>query len=177
MSPKRSQAGFSLLETVFAILILSFGVLALAAVFGQGMMRMNTAQYDYIAQQKAAEAIETIFTARDTRVLTWAQIQNVGGAGGGIFLVGPQPMLDPGPDGLVGTGDDDPTQPDAIIKPGPNGIMGTAQDVKVPLTFMTRQIQIQDIAPNLRQITVTIQYNVTSISRTVTVISYISSFA
>lgn len=176
---KRTQAGFTLIETMIAIVVLSFGVLALAAVYTQGLAYMNMAEFDYIAQQKAAEALETIFTARDTHLLTWPQIRNGDGApGNGVFLTGQRPLLDPGPDGLVGTLDDDATRPDSIIvNPGPDKVMGTADDVILPLTMFTREIQIVDIGPNLRQITVIIRYTSVIMPRQYTLVSYISSFA
>ena len=98
---------------MISIVILSFGVLSLAAVYAQGIMYASLTQYDYIAEKKAEEAVETIFTARDTKILTWAQIQNV--STGGVFIDGARPLLDPGPDGLVGTADDNSALPDSII--------------------------------------------------------------
>ncbi len=171
--------GFSLLETVVAIAVLSFGVLALAAVYTQGVTYMGSAQLDYIAQQKAAEAIETVFTARDTKVLTWNQIRNGDGApGNGVFLIGPQPLLDPGPDGLVGTRDDDANNPDRIVVgPGPDKILGTSDDEVLTLNFMTREIQIADLAPNLRQVTVIMRFQVGKVQRQLNLVSYISAFA
>ncbi len=82
----RVQAGFSLLETMISIVVLSFGVLTVAAVFTQGLAYMDTAQYDFIAQQKAAEAIETVFTSRDTKVLTWNQIRNTSFCNGAVWV-------------------------------------------------------------------------------------------
>lgn len=96
----RKAAGFTLIEAMISIVILAFGVLSLAAVYAQGIMYTTMSQYNYIAEKKAEEAVETIFTSRDTKVLTWAQIANV--SQGGVFKDGPQPLLDPGPDGLVG---------------------------------------------------------------------------
>lgn len=172
------QTGFTLLETAIAILVLAAGVLTLASVFIQGLDLMGRGQFDFIAQQKAAQAIETIFTARDTKVLTWDQIRNVGGPGGnGVFLNGPQAMVDPGPDGLVGTADDDTTKPDRITTPGPDNVLGTGDDVVIVLRDFTREIQITDIAPNLRQITVTIRYGIGRAVRQLTLVSYISAFA
>ena len=175
----RLPAGFTLIEAMISIVILSFGVLSLAAVYAQGIMYASLTQYDYIAEKKAEEAVETIFTARDTKVLTWAQIQNV--AQGGVFINGPQPLLDPGADGLVGTADDNVNLPDSIIiGPGPDGILGTADDVVVNLNpWMKRTIDITAVTgeANLRQITVTINYQVGKIQRTYTLISYISAFA
>jgi type II secretory pathway pseudopilin PulG len=175
----RQLAGFTLIEAMMSIIILSFGVLSLAAVYAQGIMYASLTQYDYIAEKKAEEAVETIFTARDTKILTWAQIQNV--STGGVFIDGAQPLLDPGPDGLVGTADDNTALPDSIIVgPGPDGKLGTADDVVVNLNpWMTRTIAMAPVTSeaNLRQITITINYQVGRIKRTYTLISYISAFA
>jgi len=175
----RQLAGFTLIEAMISIVILSFGVLSLAAVYAQGIMFASLTQYDYIAEKKAEEAIETIFTARDTKILTWAQIQNV--STGGVFIDGAQPLLDPGPDGLVGTADDNAALPDSIIiGPGVDGKLGTADDVVVNLNpWMTRTIAMTPVTgeTNLRQITITINYRVGRITRTYTLISYISTFA
>jgi type II secretory pathway pseudopilin PulG len=175
----RHPAGFTLIEAMISIIILSFGVLSLAAVYAQGIMYATLTQYDYIAEKKAEEAVETIFTARDTKILTWAQIQNV--AQSGVFLGGPQPLLDPGPDGLVGTADDNASLPDSIIiGPGPDGILGTADDKVVNLNpWMTRTIAISAVTGelSLRQITITINYRVGRMQRAYTLISYISAFA
>jgi len=175
----RLPAGFTLIEAMISIIILSFGVLSLAAIYAQGIMYASLTQYDYIAEKKAEEAVETIFTARDTKVLTWAQIQNT--AQGGVFLGGPQPLLDPGADGLVGTADDNAALPDSIIiGPGADGVLGTADDKVVNLNpWMTRTIAIAAVTgeANLRQITVTINYRMGRIQRTYTLISYISPFA
>jgi len=172
-------AGFTLIEAMISIVILSFGVLSLAAVYAQGIMYASLTQYDYIAEKKAEEAVETIFTARDTKVLTWVQIQNV--STGGVFVDGAQPLLDPGADGLVGTADDNVNLPDSIIiGPGADGKLGTADDVVVNLNpWMTRTIAIVPVTAetNLRQITITIKYQMGRIKRTYTLISYISAFA
>ncbi|MHB8500080.1 MAG: type IV pilus modification PilV family protein [Candidatus Acidiferrales bacterium] len=175
----RHPAGFTLIEAMISIVILSFGVLSLAAVYAQGIMFSSLSQYNYIAEKKAEEAVETIFTARDTKVLTWAQIQNV--STGGVFIDGPRPLLDPGPDGLVGTADDNALLPDTIIiGPGADGILGTADDTVVNLnSVMTRTIAITAVVgeTNLRQITITINYRFGRIQSTYTLISYISAFA
>jgi len=175
----RPAAGFTLLEALIAMLVLSFGVLSLAAVYAQGIMYASLTQYDYIAEKKAEEAVETIFTSRDTKLLTWAQINNV--SQGGVFLDGAQPLLDPGPDGLVGTADDNANLPDSIIiGPGPDGVLGTADDVVVNLNpWMTRTIAMAPVTgeTNLRQITVTINYKIGSIQRSYTLVSFISAFA
>jgi type II secretory pathway pseudopilin PulG len=178
------QRGFTMIEALISIMVLSFGVLSLAAVYAQGIYFASLTQYDYIAEKKAEQAVEAIFTARDNSTLSWTQIQNV--SSGGVFVPGPQPMLQPGPDGLVGTAAD-AGSPDELIVIGPNssGQIGTAGDQTVDLNpWMTRSIDITPVLdaagnnePNLRQITITIQYHVGQMQRTHTLISYISSFA
>jgi type II secretory pathway pseudopilin PulG len=177
------QTGFTLLEAMVAITILSFGILSLAAVYAQGIQVANMTQLDYIAEKKAEEAVETIFAARDSKVLAWTNVRNVTGSGGandGVFLVGPRPLLAAGPDGLYGTADDVTAQPDVvIIGPGPDKILGTADDIVMPLTNMTRTIVIVDVPgeSGLRQITITMNYTAGKMYRQYTLISYIAQFS
>jgi type II secretory pathway pseudopilin PulG len=157
---RTEQQGFALLETLIAIVVLMIGLLAVLATFALAIGNTTTVQYDSVARQKAAEAMESIFTARQTSQITFDKIQNVG-AGNGIFIVGFNPMTDPGPDGLDGTGDDVAATP--IRLPGRSGVItNTAQDVLVDLGNFTRQIQIVDVPanPNVRQITVSVRYPV-----------------
>lgn len=168
----------TLLETMIATLILAVGVAAVAAVYSQGLMYMGSSQDDLIAREKAAEAIESVFTARDTKILTWAQIRNVrgaSGADGGVFIDGPLPINDPGPDGLVNTADDGALQ--NIVLPGPDGLLGTADDVFVPLAKFTREIQIRDAGTNLRQVKVIMTYRSGRLQRSYTLTTYISPFS
>jgi type II secretory pathway pseudopilin PulG len=155
------QQGFALLETLIAIVILMIGLLAVLATFAMALSNTNSVQLDSIARQKATEALESIFTARQTSQITFASIQNVG-AGTGIFAAGFNPMTDPGPDGLDGTGDDVPAVP--VRLPGRSGVITGASppDVLVDLSNFTRQIQITNVAgnPNVRQIIVTVRYPV-----------------
>jgi type II secretory pathway pseudopilin PulG len=175
----RHLAGFTLIEAMISIFVLSFGVLSLAAVYAQGIFYASLSQYDYVAEKKAEQAVEAIFTARDIKQLTWSSIQNV--SNNGVFLNGPQPILIPGSDGLVGTVTDEGSTDEYItIGPGPDGILGTADDITVNLNpWMTRTITIAPVTgeTNLRLITVTINYQVGKLNRTYTLISYISAFA
>jgi type II secretory pathway pseudopilin PulG len=175
---RQSVLGFTLLETMVATAVLAFGVLALAAMLANGLAYMHSSQDDFIAHQKAEEAVEGIFAARDTAQVTWADIQNVQG-GVGVFLPGPQPLLAPGPNGVVGTAQDQANNPDCIILPGADGIMGTADDVRVPLSNFQRTITITNVAgnPNLRTIQVVITYNTGQLQRTYQLTTYISAFS
>jgi prepilin-type N-terminal cleavage/methylation domain-containing protein len=171
--PSKNQSGFTLIETMIAIIILSFGLLALASGFTQGMIYMSSSHQHRIAKEKASEAIESVNTARDTRVLAWAQIRNVSNSG--IFLDGPRPVNAPGLDGLVNTSDDGSLE--SATLPGPGGTMDTGQNLVAPLTGFTREIEIRDVAPNLRQIRVIVRYETGHLTREYTLTSYISSFA
>ncbi len=182
-NPQNPQSGFTLLEAMIAIVILSFGILSLAAVYAQGIQVASMTQLGYIAEKKAEEAVETIFAARDSHLLLWTNIRNATGSGGGndgVFLVGPQPLLATGPDGLYGTADDDTKTPDVVIMgPGPDMILGTSDDVVMPLSNMSRTIDIADVSgeSGLRQITITITYTVGSMSRQYTLVSFIAQFS
>jgi prepilin-type N-terminal cleavage/methylation domain-containing protein len=175
----RKQKGFTLLEIVIAMAVLSFGILALASFYTQGMQASYRSQIQFIAQEKAQEALETIFTARDTQMLSFAQINNV--SAGGVFLDGPQPLLAPGPDGLVGTADDDAANPDNIVVgPGPDHVLGTADDTTINLNpWMTRTILIQPVQNenNLNQITITVNYNYEGQAGQFQLVCYISSYS
>jgi len=178
LSPKLSK-GFTLLETMIALVVLAVGILGLAAMLGNSLAYLHASQIDYIAQQKASEAIESIYTARQTGGLTWATIQNTT-TPPGVFLVGPQQLVDPGPDGIVGTADDNLGNPDVLLQPGPDGILGTADDIRVPLADfnMTRTITIAPVAGavGLRSISIVINYQVGRITKQYTMNSYISQF-
>lgn len=178
----RLQRGFTLLETTIALAILATGILSLGLVLGNSLAFMAMSQDEFICQQKAQEALESVFTARDTGAITWAQIDNqgAGGVGPGIFLTGFAPLVDPGVDGIVNTPDDNQNNPDAIVGPGPDGILGTADDTKIYLSNFQRQIQITDNIfnnPSLKQITITVSYTWGPFTRTYVVTSYISAFS
>lgn len=175
-----SQNGFSLIETIVSIGVLVTGVLGAAAVLTTGMQNLSSSPSDVIATQKAAQAIEAVFSARDK--LPWVQLNNVKGAtgsDGGIFLDGPLPLHTAGPDGLVNTADDDAAI-ETIPLPGPDQLFGTADDQSIVLSGYTREIMIRDVANEngqLRMITVTITYQNGPTTRTYKLTSLISSYA
>ncbi len=174
------QDGFTLIEVMISMLILTIGSLGLLGVFGLAVKAAQTSQQDMIARQLASEAIESIYTARNSSELGWSQIANV--SNGGIFVNGFTNIMCAGPDGIVGTGDDTTcltaagaTCPSGGVKclsePGPDGVMGTADDVIVPLNGYQRQILITPLLDGngnpiqtLSQVAVTIQYNVAGLT-------------
>lgn len=173
-----SEAGVSLIEVLFALGVLVVGALALGGVLTQGMQAMVNSQSQLIAIEKAAEAVETVFKARDSRVITWGQIRNVVGASGsdgGIFIDGALPVRAAGNDGIVNTADDGAVE--EIVNPGPDGLLGTADDERVPLSVFSREVEIRDVSAVLRQIRVIIRYRVGGGGREYVLVTYISQFA
>jgi hypothetical protein len=116
----------------------------------------------YDCKQLAQQAMETIFTARETANLTWDQIQSVGGAGSsGIFRTGLQAIKQPGTDGIYGTINDGSSVPQTMTLPGPDGIVGTADDTVVGFNNYQRSITISNTASaDLRSVAITIQYTI-----------------
>jgi hypothetical protein len=167
------ESGFTLVEAMISIILMGGGLLALATAFAEWMVVMSTSHYHQIAKEKASEAIESVFTARDTRTITWAQIRNV--SRGGVFQDGEQTLHAQGADGLVNTADDGALENEVL--PGPDNVLGTGDDKVVPLRNFTREIAITDIAPNLRQIRVVVRYQINNLARRYELVAFISSFA
>ncbi len=189
--PTSPQRGFTLVEVMIAIAIMGIGILTLVAAFATAVGSTQNAQQNLIAREKALQAMESIYTARNTQQITFSQIANI--ASGGIFTNAATQLLAAGPDGLVNTGDDVnfpatgpcAAGPECVVLPGPDGILGTADDTAMSLANFTRQITIGTVLNadgtvngNLKQITVTITYvsGSSSVARTYTVQALISAF-
>ncbi len=167
------QEGFSLLEAVVAIGVLCAGVLGMAGVFTFGMQKTASSPSQTIMAAKAVEAVESVFSARDSHTITWAQLQNV--SNGGIFKDGPTPLKTDGPDGVLNTADDGPVE--TVTLPGPDQKYGTADDKTETLSNYTREIRITTLSSDLRSITVTITSTTAGQTSAYTLTAYISTFA
>lgn len=169
--------GFTLIEVSIAMMLTLIGVLALAGIISAGAHQLTGSQDQLIAGQRAAEAAESVFKARDTRVLTWAQIRNVNGvaADGGVFLDGARDVRDPGPDGLCNTADDGALV--TVLTPGVDGLLGTPDDVTRPLWGFRREIEIRNINANLRQLRVIVTYNTSRGPTQFVLTTYLSAYA
>jgi type IV pilus modification protein PilV len=174
---KREEGGFTLIEVLIAIVIMTVGILALMATFAVATSATQSAQENLVARHKALDALESIYTARNSQQVPFSSLQNQ--SQGGIFKDGAQSLLCAGPDGLVGTADDVPctTQEannggaacpggvECIILPGPDGVLGTADDVTQSLSNFTRTIAFNQvnlpsgaINTNLIAVTITVSY-------------------
>ena len=149
-----SEAGATIVEMVVGMLILTVGLLALAASIGYAMMVSNMGRNVTNTKLLVVSMLEQMETLRNTEQLTFGQIANQGGVDNSGA-----------PRDFVGF----PTGFQAIsINPGPDGIYGTADDFIDPATGqtqpswglvgLTREIVITNLSPNLKRIQVTIQY-------------------
>jgi prepilin-type N-terminal cleavage/methylation domain-containing protein len=190
---KQAEGGFSLIEVVISMAVLTVGMVSLLGVFGLAMASTQTSQEDMIAKQLANESYESIITARNTTQINWDQIQNVGstncpisGASScGIFLSGLQQIYNAGADGIYGTADDSTAGEQTLQDPGSDGIYQTADDTFIPLTGYQRTILLSPLydssgtmIASLRSVTITIQYTTSQMKQPKTYIlnSYISEF-
>jgi prepilin-type N-terminal cleavage/methylation domain-containing protein len=185
-----AQSGFTIIETMIAIAIMGIGLVTLIAAFAASVGATQNAQQNLIARQKAMQAMESIYTARNTQQISFPQISNI--ASGGIFTNAPTLLLSAGPDGLVNTADDVnfpasgpcAAGPECLVLPGPDGILGTADDKAMSLANFKRQIAINSVLesdgvtidPNLKQIVVTVTYVTGNSTHTYTVNALISAF-
>jgi prepilin-type N-terminal cleavage/methylation domain-containing protein len=192
--PSIGQKGFTLIECMISMAILTIGALGLLGVFGVAVKATAASQNDLIARQLASETIEGIYTARNTAEIAWPQIQNV--SNGGIFIDGMNAVKCAGPDGILDTADDvacltasGVTCPNGgvrcLTEPGADGVMGTADDVILSLVNYNRQVLIQpllDVNGNpiqtLNLVTVTIQYTSPSstVQKTYVINEYVSAY-
>jgi type II secretory pathway pseudopilin PulG len=172
-----SERGLGLIEAMIAMLVLTVGAVGMASVFLYGMQTATSAPNELVATQKATEAIESVFAARDAHTITWAQLRNT--TNGGIFLTGEYPVKTAGNDGILLTGDDGEVI-ETVTLPGPDQDLSTPADNKIEsLGSFTRQISIADVSgqADLRVITVTIKYPAGSVRRTYSITAYVSAFA
>lgn len=160
----RSESGVTILEMVVAMLILTVGLLGLAAAIGYAVTVSNKGRNLTNSKLLVVSLLEQMETLRNTKELTFGQIANQGsvdnagatrsfdGFPTGFLTV----SLNPGPDGIFGTNDD-------FINPGPDNIYGTADDFTDPTWAVgqyERQITITQLGgnPNLKRIQVTLRY-------------------
>jgi prepilin-type N-terminal cleavage/methylation domain-containing protein len=155
-----SRKGFTLIEVLISIVVLTIGLLTLLALFAKGLSATQFAQQDMIAKQKAREQLEAIYAARNDGRITWDNIQNTGvpapPAPGIYYPTGFLPlykMTDSSTD-ILGTNNNSGV-PDFIVIRDNNGNFK-----QVNLSNYTRQVDIQLANPpntDLKKITVTVR--------------------
>ena len=139
------DSGFSLLEMVVAMFILTIGLLGAASSIGYALMVSNSGRGLTNAKLLVVSALEQMETLRDSGQLNFAEISNIAQPFPSTFTGFPTSFLAvstvPGPDFVYGTADDP-------------GITDSTKAVK----GVTRQILITDLSATLKQIKVTLTY-------------------
>jgi len=165
-----TESGFTLLEVMFSMVIMTVGLVSLLAVMGIAMASTATSEQNAIAKRLANEALESILTARETDQVQWSNIANgtcVVGTGciTGIFLAPAQSIDCAGADGIVGTSDDAACGPLILDLPGPSGVVQSPNggpcappDNCLQLTNYQRTIVITPVNGTLDQVTITVSY-------------------
>lgn len=158
----RSEAGFSYIDVMIALVILMVGILALLSGIAGSVLQTRGQEQQMVAKHYATSTMESIMSVKETdpNRLGWDKIGNVGtnpvnGVNQGIFVTGIQSVY-----------------PDA----GPDEIIGTADDTGTAVQGLSRQIVITDIcdperpspvcsppgtlATRIRTVVITVTYNV-----------------
>lgn len=161
-SNKKGEDGFSLIEVVFAIFVLTIGLIGTAAAITIALEFGSISQNVTKAKLVIVASIEEVETLRNSRRLNYSQIANTGNVNNNDsqnifsgFSTEMKPVgLNPGPDGVSGTDDD-------LRDPGPDGIFGTADDFDNPELSQGgfwRKITITELSESLKKIEVTVRY-------------------
>ncbi len=142
---RRADSGFSLLEMVVAMLILTIGLLGVASAIGFALMASNSGRGLTNAKLLVVSALEQMETLRDSNQLNFAEISNTHVLGSTFdkFPNTFQPVsTEAGADFVYGTLDD----------PG-------LTDPSKAVRGVTRQILITDETDTLKKIKVTLRYS------------------
>ncbi len=173
-SPENRQGGFTYIEVIISIVILTIGILGAISAMTAAVVTAYGNEDRVQAKQIVHQTLESIFTAKDVprpgATVGWHSIGNIGsnvdpdpGVARGIFVTGFQPVhQSAGPDGLMGTADDACGLADCVI----NSVVVNNSPI---LTDFERQIVITDIDDperpvssgyeiKQRQVVVTVRY-------------------
>jgi len=186
---RNSEKGTTLLEVMVASVLLTTGLIAACLTVGAGILSMHISKQQLTAKQKAREALESVFMARNTQNIVFNQIRNVSDTTtftppvAGIFIDGWQAIRAVGADGIANTADDATEPIETVTLPGSDDLVGTADDEVRLLTNFERRITLTSVLlangnpdPDVRQIIVEVRYELHGIWRTLRVASLVSRF-
>lgn len=171
MKQRKKESGFSLIETIMALVVLLIGILGTMQAISYGILSMQESEKRSLAKEVARSTMETIFSIRDLQAFdpqtgepyNWNALQVGNGSNGGIFLSSWKPIREnPGDDGIFGTADDS-------CAAGNNCVVGTYTNTSAVISGFERMIEIADITENnvvrKRRITVRVRYFVGQLQR------------
>jgi type II secretory pathway pseudopilin PulG len=172
----KEDKGFSLIEVVIAILLMTTGLIALAGALIVGVTLPRRARQQEIAKQMANTIMESIIAAKEALppgFSTFEQLSYTDSVIPGRFLKDEMVILEPGPDGVYGTCDDGRTgsfdlncpnslgtiAPRVEIDPGPDGAYSNKSDNRTTsLLGFSYQVIIQDLSTSTKLIEVRVYY-------------------
>lgn len=166
----KSQSGFSYIDVMIAIVILTVGVLALLAGITASVVQSRGQAQQTLAKQVTTSTMESIMSVKETDAtrLGWNAVGNVGsnpvpypsGPTQGVFVTGFQPVY---------------------TNAGADEVMGTGDDSGTPVPLMRRRIVINDLCDTdrpsynctpagtarvrFREVEITVQYQVGGLTR------------
>lgn len=174
IAARKNEAGFSYIETIISIVILTIGLLSILSAMTYSTLYAEEAEKKTHAKEIAGSIIENIFAVRDIQsqggiaISGWDAVQISAGGNSGIFIGGWFPVRDgAGADGIYGTADDS------------CAVGGTCTGASV-VSGYERKIEIIDLPENgivrKRQINVIIRYRaISNTLRTETVSTIIAN--
>jgi len=158
----KGEAGFTLVEAVVAILLLTIGLIGTAAAITYALEFGSISRNVSSGKAFVVASIEEVETLRNARRLKFRQFGNVGNVNNtgatnpfNGFSVGfKEVSTEPGRDGVNGTDDD-------LIHKGADNVWGTADDF-VNESFIRsgfeRQIEITNLSDSLKRVEIRIRY-------------------
>ncbi|MBK8150886.1 MAG: prepilin-type N-terminal cleavage/methylation domain-containing protein [Acidobacteria bacterium] len=172
MHKQNKQSGFSLIETIVAMVILLIGVLATLSAMTFGVVSMQESEKRTLSKETVRSTMETIFSIRDMLAFdpaatgttyNWNALQIQSGNNGGIFLEGWKPVREsPGADGIYGTADDS-------CDPIASCVVNSTTNSSAVIPGVERKIEVTDLIENgairKRIFTVRVRYFVGKIQR------------
>ena len=156
------EDGFTILEAVIAILILTIGLIGTAAAISYALQYSSISRNVTSAKSVIIAAIEEIETLRNAKRLEFKQIANekeVNNTDTSINFTGfvkdfVTISLNPGPDGVNGTADD-------LRDPGADMTFGTKDDFDNPALIRggyLRKITITNLSDTIKKIEIKVRY-------------------
>lgn len=187
MQISKNEKGFTYIEVIIAILIMTIGLLAMLSAISYAVIRAQESEQRNIARQFTSAALESIFATRDllqvdpvkrqANILTnWdAVANNTPVTPQGIFLIGYNPIRqDSGRDQIEGTADD-------ACPAGSNCTVGGFTNSSQEISGFEREIIITDIVEPLttiirrKRIVVNVRYPAGQAQRVETVSTIIAN--
>ena len=171
---RKDAAGFSLIETVIALVIMTVGIFAALQAISFSLFSIQESEKKTVAKQHVRSTLETIFSIRDLQLFdpdgtggtyNWDNLAVDDGSNDGIFRSGWNPIReDPGADGIMGTADD-------ACNAGSSCTVGGYTNSSNELKDYQRKIEIVDISQNgnvrKKYITVSVRYMVNRSQRVI----------